>query len=96
MKGKRVCNFHGGKSTGPKTPEGKARVAMVNTVFGTETRSMRAARTVAMAEMAQLDDMICAASGGKQHRRPGPKPEGYRKLSHEERKQWLKGELPSR
>lgn len=25
--GKRRCKFHGGKSTGPKTPEGKARIA---------------------------------------------------------------------
>ena len=24
--GKRRCKFHGGKSTGPKTPEGKARI----------------------------------------------------------------------
>ena len=27
MKGKRRCMWHGGKSTGPKTPEGKARTA---------------------------------------------------------------------
>lgn len=25
--GKRRCKFHGGKSTGPRTPEGKARIA---------------------------------------------------------------------
>ena len=25
--GKRRCKFHGGMSTGPKTPEGKARIA---------------------------------------------------------------------
>lgn len=25
--GKRRCKFHGGKSTGPKTPEGRARIA---------------------------------------------------------------------
>jgi hypothetical protein len=25
--GKRRCRFHGGKSTGPKTPEGRARIA---------------------------------------------------------------------
>ena len=25
--GKRRCKFHGGKSTGPRTPEGRARIA---------------------------------------------------------------------
>lgn len=28
-KGKRRCRFHGGRSTGPRTPEGKARIAEV-------------------------------------------------------------------
>ena len=27
LPGKRRCRFHGGKSTGPKTPEGRARIA---------------------------------------------------------------------
>jgi hypothetical protein len=27
MRSKRVCYHHGGKSTGPRSPEGKARIA---------------------------------------------------------------------
>ena len=32
IRGKRVCGFHGGKSTGPRTQEGKARVAQAHTI----------------------------------------------------------------
>ena len=32
--GKRRCRLHGGASTGPRTPEGKARIAAENTKHG--------------------------------------------------------------
>ncbi len=44
MRGKRVCRFHGGLSTGPRTDEGRRRCAAAKTVHGTETRKIRAAR----------------------------------------------------
>ena len=34
MEGKRRCRLHGGLSTGPKTPEGRARIAAANTQHG--------------------------------------------------------------
>ncbi len=34
MKGNRRCRLHGGLSTGPKTPEGRARIAAANTKHG--------------------------------------------------------------
>jgi hypothetical protein len=34
IKGKRRCRLHGGLSTGPKTPEGRARIAAANTKHG--------------------------------------------------------------
>jgi hypothetical protein len=33
--------MHGGLSTGPKTPEGRARCAAAKTVHGRETRAIR-------------------------------------------------------
>ncbi len=34
IKGKTKCRFHGGKSTGPKTKAGRARIAAAHTVHG--------------------------------------------------------------
>ena len=54
IKGKRVCRIHGGKSTGPKTEDGKLRCALAKTVHGGETRAIRAVRARKMAELMQL------------------------------------------
>lgn len=32
LRGKEVCRFHGGRSTGPKTARGKAMVALSHTI----------------------------------------------------------------
>ena len=50
-KGKRVCMFHGGKSTGPVTYSGKQRCALAKTIHGRETRSIRVKRAQKLAEM---------------------------------------------
>jgi hypothetical protein len=42
IKGKAKCRFHGGRSTGPRTAQGRARVAAANTVHGRDTRAKRA------------------------------------------------------
>ena len=34
MEGKRRCRLHGGLSTGPKTPEGRAAISAANTKHG--------------------------------------------------------------
>jgi hypothetical protein len=41
MREKEVCRIHGGKSTGPKTAEGRARIAAAKTIHGNETRQAR-------------------------------------------------------
>ena len=41
IKGKYVCMFHGGKSTGPVTLNGKRRCSEVKTIHGRETRAIR-------------------------------------------------------
>ena len=53
-KGKRVCRFHGGKSTGPTSAEGKAACAAAQTVHGRETRAIRTERKKKLAELAVL------------------------------------------
>jgi hypothetical protein len=55
MKGKRVCRTHGGLSTGPKTPEGRARCAKAKTTHGNDTRVARAEHSKKMAEIRNLE-----------------------------------------
>ena len=50
-KGKRVCMFHGGKSTGPVTSLGIQRCAAAKTIHGRETRTMRIKRTQKLREI---------------------------------------------
>ncbi|MDB9871078.1 hypothetical protein OAD33_08390 [Alphaproteobacteria bacterium] len=51
LKGKSVCRFHGGKSTGPITIDGKQRCAKAKTVHGWETREKRRIRAEKFKEM---------------------------------------------
>ncbi len=53
--GKTKCRFHGGASTGPKTPEGRQRCAEARLVHGQETTSMRKERGLASARLAVLE-----------------------------------------
>lgn len=54
IKGKRVCRFHGGLSTGPKTQAGRERCAEAKTVHGRESRAQRAERSEKFKELAEL------------------------------------------
>jgi hypothetical protein len=58
VRGMRVCRFHGGKSTGPKTKEGGKRCGIAKTVHGGGTRAIRAARPAKMAELKVLEKII--------------------------------------
>jgi hypothetical protein len=58
VRGKRVCRFHGGKSTGPKTKEGRKRCSDAKLIHGGETRAIRAARPAKMAELKVLEKII--------------------------------------
>ena len=55
---KHVWRFHGGKSTGPKTKEGRKRCAKAKTIYGSDTRSIRVARPAKMAELKVLEKII--------------------------------------
>ena len=54
LTGKRVCMFHGGKSTGPVTDDGRKRCAIAKTVHGYETRAAREYRAEKFKELKAL------------------------------------------
>ncbi len=78
IKGKAVCRFHGGKSTGPKTKAGRARIAAAHTVHGRETRQKRADTSAKLAELRELEELgfkvVLFAEGTPRTR--GRKPKG--------------------
>jgi hypothetical protein len=80
-RGKRVCRFHGARSTGPKTEAGRLRVAHGKTQHGNETRQARAERSAMSAKILTLEDilfLICAATGPRTR---GRKPASYAPIS---------------
>ena len=57
IKSKSVCRIHGGRSSGPRTQEGRKRCGAAKTVHGRETRSKRAKRRQKLAELKVLEQM---------------------------------------
>jgi len=51
LTGKQVCMFHGGKSTGPVTKDGRKRCAIAKTMHGYETRAAREYRAKKFVEI---------------------------------------------
>ena len=58
LKGKSVCMFHGGKSTGPVTELGRQRCATAKTIHGFETRAKREYRAKKFDEMREWMDVL--------------------------------------
>ena len=58
LKGKRVCRYHGAKSTGPITINGKQRCAEAKTIHGRETRDKREIRAEKFKEMKTLVSLL--------------------------------------
>jgi hypothetical protein len=73
IKGKTKCRFHGGKSTGAKTAEGREKIAAAHTVHGRETRAIRAERSAKLAELYELE-MLGRSIGMFEGRMVGRKP----------------------
>jgi hypothetical protein len=74
MKGKRVCLTHGGRSTGPRTEQGRQRCAEARTKTGTETRKARTERALAMRQLRKLEVLGHALGIIQGTRTPGRKP----------------------
>ena len=57
IRGKRCCRIHGGKSTGPRTQQGRNLCVAAKTLHRRETRAIRAKRQQRLAEMKLLERM---------------------------------------
>ena len=57
IRGKRVCKVHGGRSTGPKTQQGRNLCGAAKTLHGGETRGIRAKHQQALAELKLIERM---------------------------------------
>jgi hypothetical protein len=74
LRGKRVCGFHGGKSTGPNTEAGKQRIAEAQTVHGRETRAIRAQRSADLGYIRTLEEAGLALGMFGEGKTRGRKP----------------------
>ena len=71
------CQFHGGRSTGARTSDGKARIAAAHTVHGRETQEKRAERSAASARISRLEDAMYVLKMTTSPRSRGRKAAGY-------------------
>ena len=78
MVGKFVCKTHGGRSTGPKTAEGRARCAAAKTIHRQDTRQARRELSEGLTHLRALEDLARALKMIDGPRSPG-RPAGYRK-----------------
>jgi hypothetical protein len=84
------CGHHGGKSTGPKTTEGKARIAAVHFKHGNDTNKNRQERSQGSLRMSQIEDVMHAVGMTTATRTTGRKPAGYRPIrTLDEAKAWV-------
>ena len=80
LKGKRVCQFHGGRSTGPKTESGKVRQKAAVTKSGNYTKESYEARASSMRMLCGLEDALYILKMTDAPRTRGRKPLGYQPL----------------
>jgi hypothetical protein len=79
-RGKRVCRFHGGLSTGPKTEAGKARQLESVITSGNYTKESISDRSRSALRLAGLEDAMYVLKMTDAPRTRGPKPKGYNPL----------------
>lgn len=78
-RGKKVCRFHGGLSTGPRTAEGKERSIAAATSNGQYTRQAKAKLRAELIEVAELE-ILARGIGLISRKRSKGRPIGWRKL----------------
>ncbi len=80
-KGKNVCRFHGARSTGANTEEGRMRIARRKVQHGNETRKVRAERSIKSAELSILEDIMHLIGMTTASRTRGRKPANYKPIT---------------
>ena len=80
LRGKAVCQFHGGRSTGPKTDAGKARQRASVITSGNYTKESIEDRSRSALRLAGLEDAMYALKMTDAPRTRGRKPKGYKPL----------------
>jgi hypothetical protein len=78
MAGKFVCATHGGRSTGARTAEGRARCAAAKTIHGHDTRKARRELSEGLTHIAALEGLARALGMIGGPRSPG-RPAGSRR-----------------
>jgi len=81
LRGKSVCDFHGGKSTGPKTAEGKEQSRQAHIKSGNYTQESRLRIKSTLLKLAYLEDAMHLVGLSSASRTRGPKPIGHVKFS---------------
>jgi hypothetical protein len=81
MRGKKVCRTHGGKSTGPRTEQGKANSAKANLKHGRYTKQAQTEHSEASAQLSQLEDAMYLLGMSEAPRSRGRKAKGYRPIT---------------
>ena len=71
------CQFHGGRGSGPKTAEGRARIAAAKRTHGEQTKEAVAAHSAASVKLARLEDAMIVLGMIKGERKAGRKARGY-------------------
>jgi hypothetical protein len=77
LRGKAVCEFHGGRSTGPKTAEGKARQRAAVLKTGDYTKEAIEDKARSVRVLAGLEDAMYILDMTTMPRTRGRKPLGY-------------------
>jgi hypothetical protein len=81
IRGKSVCQFHGGKSTGAITPEGKERSRQAHIKTGEYTQESRLQHHRALLNLAYLEAMMFKLNMTTANQTRGAKPKGYVKYN---------------
>jgi len=80
LKSKNVCGFHGGRSRGPKTIEGRQRIAAAKTVHGRDSRAEREQASTNSTYMRELEDVAWVLGMMTGTRTRGRKPKDYQPI----------------
>jgi len=91
------CQFHGGRGSGPKTKEGRARIAAAHYVHGEATKEARVGYTRSSARLHQLEEILQLLSMTTATRTRGRKPNGYRPIrTYDDVRRMVFDDLPHR